>query len=127
MLTEKRARSFVFWRCVMTADIRTAAGRESAGINIPVWFPAHGLRADLTPFARKHFVQGAVWAQARLTPTREQIEKVLTDHEIGDGGTPHSWRCEYPDLYPGHCTCVRDIATDLLALIGKLAEGESSE
>ena len=24
------------------------------------------------------------------------------DHE---GGTMHAWRCEYPDRYPGYCTC----------------------
>lgn len=35
----------------------------------------------------------------------------LTD----DGGNPHSWRCEHPDLYPGYCTCVEDLARAALS------------
>ena len=27
-----------------------------------------------------------------------------------DGGTPHGWRCEYPDRYPDYCKCPIEVA-----------------
>ena len=27
-----------------------------------------------------------------------------------DGGTPHGWRCEYPDRYPDYCKCPIEMA-----------------
>ncbi|MBC9953254.1 hypothetical protein ICM05_01145 [Leucobacter sp. cx-42] len=56
----------------MTVDIRAAAEAES------------DRRYAETPFAPENeliadaFVAGAVWAQAQLTPTREQIAEVLS-------------------------------------------------
>ena len=107
----------------MTADIRTAAQREAMRLRVT----SNGREYGMAKLYKDAFVDGAVWCAARITPTREQVEKVLTDHEIGDGGTPHSWRCEYPDRYPGYCSCVKDIAGDLLALLAGLAEGERIE
>ena len=41
----------------------------------------------------------------------EAAEKSLRDEGLDDvGNPPHGWRCEYPDLYPGYCTCVTDLA-----------------
>lgn len=41
----------------------------------------------------------------------EAAEKSLRDEGLDDvGNSPHGWRCEYPDLYPGYCTCVTDLA-----------------
>ena len=72
----------------MTAlDVRTAAQTEAdSSIQVPVWFPAHDIRANLTPLARQHFVEGAVWGAALVTPTREQIAEVIDAHaDIHDG------------------------------------------
>lgn len=96
MLTEKRARSFVFWRCVMTVDIRTAAR---------AYVDANDMSGHQVPKQQLHemFVEGAVWAQARLTPTREQVERALIGRDFITG------------------------ADAILALLAGLAEGESSE
>lgn len=41
----------------------------------------------------------------------EAVKSVLRDEGLDEnGGNPHSWRCEFPDLYPNHCTCVDDLA-----------------
>ncbi len=92
----------------MTADIRTAAQREAKRIYVPAWFPADHLRVDLSPLARDHFVLGAVWAAARVTPTREQIAKVLDEDRYYD-----------PDLISN-----LDRAGEILALMQELAEVE---
>jgi hypothetical protein len=34
-----------------------------------------------------------------------------------DGPSPHSWRCEHPDRYPGYCDCVEDMADAVLEVI----------
>lgn len=67
-------------------DVRTAAQAEAeASIHVPVWFPTHDIRADLTPLARQHFVDGAVWGAALVTPTREQIARTLAMTDDYDG------------------------------------------
>lgn len=72
----------------MTVDIRAAA--EAEAVKVP---------ASVAEY--QAFVSGAVWAQARLTPTREQIERALIGRDFIAG-------------------------TDaVLALIDKLAAGES--
>lgn len=59
----------------MTVDIRSAAEAES------------DRRYPETPFAPENepiadaFVAGAVWAQAQLTPTREQIAEAIAGVE----------------------------------------------
>lgn len=41
----------------------------------------------------------------------EAAAQALRDEGLDDvGNSPHGWRCEFPDLYPGYCTCVIDIA-----------------
>lgn len=41
----------------------------------------------------------------------EAVKSVLRDEGLDEtGGNPHSWRCEFPDLYPNHCTCADDLA-----------------
>ena len=62
----------------MTVDIRAAAEAES------------DRRYPEIPFAPENealaetFVAGAVWAQAQLTPTREQIAEVLGEDRYYD-------------------------------------------
>lgn len=42
---------------------------------------------------------------------RDIIERVLREQGLGDNGaSPHGWRCEHPDRYPGYCSCVDDAA-----------------
>jgi hypothetical protein len=43
------------------------------------------------------------------------IKRILREQGLDDNGaSPHSWRCENPDRYPGYCTCVNDVAVALL-------------
>lgn len=48
------------------------------------------------------------------------IKRVLREQGLdtsvdpGDHFCPHSWRCENPDRFPGHCTCVDDVAVAVL-------------
>jgi len=52
--------------------------------------------------------------QARL----ETVKRVLREQGLDDNGaSPHSWRCEHPDRYPGYCTCVDDVAAAVLAAL----------
>jgi len=45
----------------------------------------------------------------------EALALVLREQGLDTGGaSPHSWRCEYPDRYPGACTCVEDTAQAIL-------------
>jgi hypothetical protein len=38
---------------------------------------------------------------------RDALEGVIRAEGLDDNGaSPHSWRCEYPDRYPGACHCV---------------------
>lgn len=109
----------------MTADIRTAAQREAeASIHVPVWFPAHDIRADLTPLARQHFVDGAVWGAARVTPTREQIAEALPCVWSPRMPTHPSEECE-THHGPGRTSGCLTNADRVLAVLAGLAEGES--
>ena len=106
---------------VVTADIRTAAERE-AERKLPGDFSAVLAQYKLG------FADGAVWAQQRLTPTREQIAEVLRGIGLSDlpdeyDSRIHSWRCEHPEIY-GRCSCFDDAVNDLAALMAGLAEGE---
>lgn len=111
----------------MTADIRTAAEAEAAKRTIEpnVDDP---LPIDHHTFGwRSGFAWGAVWAAARVTPTREQITEVLRG--IGLSNEPekydsniHSWRCERPEIY-GRCSCFDEAVNDFMVLLAGLAEG----
>ena len=91
----------------MTADIRTAAQRHVNG--------------QVTEYAREWFADGAVWAAARVTPTREQIEDVLRKSGAWCGD------CNFEMDHCSGCKHVREVyAESVLRLIQELAEGESS-
>lgn len=91
----------------MTADIRTAAQREAAERYSPNLMALHGgAFLDHNEFYRTVFVDGAVWAAARVTPTREQIAEVLNDYLAA--------------LYTEE-----DAVDAVLAPMQELAEGES--
>ena len=51
----------------------------------------------------------------------DTVKRVLREQGLDDhGATPHSWRCEHPDRYPGYCTCVDDMAAAIVeALAGE--------
>lgn len=82
--------------CVMTADIRTAA--EDAMIRANAVEPLVVVKGEeavmqLTDYGNG-FIAGAAWAAARVTPTREQIEDVLTertDQSDETGSTDEEW------------------------------------
>ena len=66
------------------------------------------------------FTEGAVWAAARLTPTREQIEDVLRKSGAWCGD------CNFEMDHCSGCKHVREVyAESVLRLIQELAEGES--
>ena len=90
-----------------------------ASIHVPVWFPAHDIRADLTPLARQHFVDGAVWAAARVTPTREQIAMLLCSMKFPESACSDELFCE--EAIGSHSL---EIADAVLALIKQLAGGD---
>lgn len=95
--------------CVMTADIRAAAQRHVNG--------------QVTEYAREWFADGAVWAAARVTPTREQIADAIRGAvKIGwvgpnsqailrDGGTVH--------LTPDEAESGADAVLELLQELAK--------
>lgn len=90
----------------MTPDIRTAAQRHVNG--------------QVTEYAREWFADGAVWAAARVTPTREQIEDVLRKSGAWCGD------CNFEMDHCSGCKHVREVyAESVLRLIQELAEGES--
>ena len=90
----------------MTADIRTAAQRHVNG--------------QVTEYAREWFADGAVWAAARVTPTREQIEDVLRKSGAWCGD------CNFEMDHCSGCKHVREVyAESVLRLIQELAEGEN--
>lgn len=96
----------------MTADIRTAAEAEAAKRTIEpnVDDP---LPIDHHTFGwRRGFAWGAVWAAARVTPTREQIEDALTERADQSDET-------------GTTIKLDDARGAILALLAGLAEGES--
>lgn len=92
----------------MTADIRTAAQRE-AERRWPDSFV--GLIA-----AQHDFVNGAVWAQARVTPRREQVIDALAQ---ADGQVLSMLPADTKAFMYGAQ------ADAVLALMQGLAEGES--
>lgn len=63
----------------MTADIRTAAEAETEATAHfgPPDFSAPNDRTIKWATYVQGFTEGAVWAHARVTPTREQIERAL--------------------------------------------------
>ena len=90
----------------MTADIRTAAQRHVNG--------------QVTEYAREWFADGAVWAAARVTPTREQIAEVLRKSGAWCGD------CNFEMDHCSGCKHVREVyAESVLRLIQELAEGEN--
>ena len=45
-----------------------------------------------------------------------ELRRILAENGLDDdGASPHSWRCEHPDRYPGGCTCVAEIIDDIIA------------
>lgn len=110
----------------MTADIRTAAeaeARKTASEGNPVSEP--GVTKDIA------FVRGAVWAAARVTPTREQVMDELRRHKLVHVSVSRK---------SAFCTCNSSVkagtdanlewfeshrADAILALLAGLAEGES--
>lgn len=63
----------------MTADIRTAAQRE-AEVRVNIFRQHVGWADSDSTWWRTGFRDGAVWAAARVTPTREQIAGVIRNH-----------------------------------------------
>lgn len=54
-------------------------------------------------------------AEARDTQgDREALAKMLIREGAAPGGSVHSWRCDYPDIY-GPCDCVEQLADEILA------------
>ena len=47
------------------------------------------------------------------------IRKVLVEWGMDNGGSPHSWRCEYPDRYPDECDCLDGITNDIIRALEK--------
>lgn len=48
----------------------------------------------------------------------EAVKRALREQGLDENGaSPHSWRCEHPDLYPGYCSCVEDAARAVLAAL----------
>ena len=91
----------------MTADIRTAAQRHVNG--------------QVTEYAREWFADGAVWAAARVTPTREQIAEVLRKSGAWCGD------CNFEMDHCSGCKHVREVyAESVLRLIQELAEGDAA-
>lgn len=68
----KRTKLSGYWRCAMTADIRTAAQRE-AEMRVPQPSARSFALAEDAAISRRWFSEGAVWAAARVTPTREAL------------------------------------------------------
>lgn len=104
----------------MTADIRTAAQREAErrtiepNVDDPLPVDHHTLGW------RNGFRYGAVWAQARVTPAREQLierisGKYFAEHLPGVG--------EHTEVSVPLAKSIADIVLDL---IEDLAEGESN-
>ena len=87
---------------VVTADIRAAAQRHVNG--------------QVTEYAREWFADGAVWAAARVTPTREQFAEVIAS----SGAYGFKWEQVRPMTRDAYLAA----ADAILALLGGLAEGE---
>ena len=83
----------------MTADIRTAAQREAGQLRVT----SNGREYGMAKLYKVAFVDGAVWAQARVTPTQAQVESAILGRTATAG------------------------AKAVLALLAELAEGEMIE
>lgn len=47
---------------------------------------------------------------------RDELRRIMAEQGFDvEGATPHGWRCEHPDRYPGYCTCVGDMIDAVLA------------
>lgn len=47
---------------------------------------------------------------------RALLKRVLNEEGLDiNGANPHSWRCAYPDRYPGACSCVDNMIEAILA------------
>lgn len=47
----------------------------------------------------------------KINPLRQAaLDAVIGQGMDNEGQSPHSWRCEFPDRYPGRCTCPQDMA-----------------
>lgn len=46
------------------------------------------------------------------------VAQALIEEGAGNGGTIHSWRCQYPDMY-GPCSCVEQAAEAILDALDK--------
>ncbi|MGR4009170.1 hypothetical protein [Leucobacter sp. 1207-22] len=94
----------------MTVDIRAAAEAEAAqryppiGVDLPAINKSRRLR-------QKAFAAGAVWAQAQLTPTREQIAMALCSIRFPEEACRGELDCE--ESIGSHAL---EIAEALLAL-----------
>lgn len=62
----------------MTVDIRAAAEREANRLRVT----SHGREYGMSRPYKDGFTDAAVWAQAQLTPTREQIAEVIRSHKL---------------------------------------------
>lgn len=46
---------------------------------------------------------------------KADVLKILAENGLNDqGGSPHGWRCDHPDRYPGYCQCASVIAEDIV-------------
>ncbi len=100
---------------VVTVDIRAAAQREAKRLRV-----AHnGREYGMAKLYKDAFVDGAVWAAALVTPTREQIAETLVKRRHPRLHWPAETQTQIGQ------TALRD-AGAILALLGGLAEGESS-
>ena len=51
-----------------------------------------------------------------LDAQRKELRKIMAAQGLDDNGcSPHAWRCEHPDRFPGYCTCVDDMIDAILA------------
>lgn len=114
----------------MDADIRTAAQRMRMAAEEHLEQGAHFSLNDPSAAA---FIDGAAWAQSRVTPTREQVMDELRRHKLVHVSVSRK---------SAFCTCNSSVkagtdanlewfeshrADAILALLAGLAEGESSE
>lgn len=57
----------------------------------------------------------------KITPLRQAALDAVTGQGMdNEGQSPHSWRCEYPDRYPGRCTCPEDMADAVLGAVSQV-------
>lgn len=100
---------------MMSADIRTAAQREAKRLRVT----SNGREYGMAKLYKVAFVDGAVWAQARVTPTREQIAEVV---RLADG----EWNLREGTDREDPRTHGTAIADAILALMQGLTKVESS-